>query len=121
MLIRNIDKIEMLPMAMEGASGIDMAIMVGRDDAAPNFSMRQFKVVPGGHSPLHSHDYEHEVFVLDGSGEVLLEGEYRQITKGDVVFIPAEEEHQFRAGDDGLRFLCFVPVERNCGGCTPAS
>jgi len=58
---------------------------------------------------------------MSGSGEVLLEGEYRPIRAGDIVYVPADEEHQFRAGPDGLHFLCLVPVTRNCGDPTPGS
>ena len=121
MLIRNINEVDESPVSMDGASGVRMALMVGRGDGAPHFALRSFRVEPDGHSPRHSHDYEHEVFVVDGGGEVLLEGEYRPLRPGDVVFVPADEEHQFRAGPQGLRFLCLVPVERNCGGSTPGS
>lgn len=120
-LIRNIDEVDDAPVSMAGAERVRMALMVGREDGAPNFSLRSFRVEPGGHSPRHAHDYEHEVFVVAGGGEVLLEGEYRPIKAGDVVFVPADEEHQFRAGDGGLRFLCLVPVTRNCGETTPGS
>jgi len=120
-LIRNVDTTPTAPIDMPGSDKVEMAMMVGRDDGAPNFSLRQFKVAPGGHSPRHSHDYEHEVVVIGGSGEVLLEGEYRPIGPGDVVFVPPDQEHQFRAGDEGLRFLCLVPVTRNCGEATPGS
>ena len=121
MHIRNIDTAEYSPVDMEGASGIRMSMMVGASDGAPNFALRSFRVEPGGHSPRHSHDYEHEVVVVGGEGEVLLGGEYRPIKVNDVVFVPADEEHQFRAGDNGLRFLCLVPVTRNCGAPTPGS
>jgi quercetin dioxygenase-like cupin family protein len=120
-LIRNIDRVSDEPVRMDGASGVRMSVMVGQADAAPNFSLRSFSVEPGGHSPRHSHDYEHEVFVVDGGGEVLLEGEYRPIGRGDVVYVPADQEHQFRAGGEGLRFLCVVPRNRNCGAPTPGS
>ncbi len=120
-LIRNIDQTPMSPAAMPGVEGVTMAIMVGREDGAPNFALRQFKVTPGGHSPRHSHDYEHEVFIVAGGGTVLLEGRENPIRAGDVVYVPADEEHQFRAGEQGLRFLCLVPVSRNCGDPTPGS
>ena len=106
---------------MDGCKDVTMAVMVGREDGAPHFALRSFRVAAGGHSPRHQHDYEHEVFIVDGGGEVLLDGSYRSIQKGDVVYVPADEEHQFRAGSEGLRFLCLVPVERNCGGPTPGS
>lgn len=121
MLIRNIDETPLTPAAMPGVQGVTMAVMVGREHGAPNFSLRQFKVEAGGHSPRHSHDYEHEVFVVGGGGTVLLEGRENPIRSGDVVYVPADQEHQFRAGPEGLRFLCLVPVSRNCGDPTPGS
>lgn len=121
MLIRNINEVDARPVAMEGASGVRMAVMVGRSDGAPNFALRSFQVEAGGHSPRHSHDYEHEVYIVDGGGTVLLEGAERPIRSGDVVYVPAEEEHQFRAGPEGMRFLCLVPVNRNCGEPTPGA
>ncbi|MEM8835716.1 MAG: cupin domain-containing protein [Planctomycetota bacterium] len=120
-LIRNIDEVAEQTPDMAGVEGVTFAVMVGRQDGAPNFALRSFRVEAGGHSPRHSHDYEHEVYIVDGGGEVLLEGAYRPIKRGDVVFVPADEEHQFRAGDSGMRFLCLVPVDRNCGEPTPGS
>lgn len=122
MVIRNVDDVELGPLAMPGAQGASMAVMVGREDGAPTFALRQISVEAGGHTPQHSHDYEHEVVVLGGGGTVLLGGERRPIRQGDVIFVPAEEEHQFVADDEaGLRFLCLVPVTRNCGETTPGS
>ena len=121
MLIRNIHTTPTKPVAMDGVKGVKMALMVGRTDGAPNFALRSFEVEPGGHSPRHQHDYEHEVYVVKGAGEVLLEGAYRPIREGDVIYVPADHEHQFRAGTDGMRFLCLVPMSRNCGDATPGS
>lgn len=128
MLVRNIDETPMKPVQMEGVKGASMAIMVGREDGAPNFALRQFKVEPGGNTPRHSHDYEHEVFIVGGAGTVMIAGEERALKAGDVVYVPAGTEHQFRAApapaegqDYALRFLCLVPVTRNCGEATPGS
>lgn len=121
MLIRNIHEVDAKPVQMDGVKGVQMAVMVGREHGAPNFALRSFKVEPGGHSPRHAHDYEHEVFIVEGGGEVLLEGAFRPIRQGDVVYVPADQEHQFRAGSTGMRFLCLVPVSRNCGDPTPGS
>jgi len=121
-VIRNIHETPRTPVQMEGVKGASMAVMVGREDGVPNFALRSFEVDPGGHTPKHSHDYEHEVYVVSGAGTVLLEGDERPIKTGDVIYVPADEEHQFKVvGDDPLRFLCLVPVERNCGDPTPGS
>jgi len=122
MVLRNVDQVEFAPVRMQGADRVTMAMMVGREDGAPNFSMRQFRVEPGGHTPRHAHDYEHEVLVLAGAGTALLQGQDRPIGAGDVLYVPADSEHQFRA-DQGqeLRFICLVPASRNCGDPTPGS
>jgi quercetin dioxygenase-like cupin family protein len=122
-LIRNIRDAARTRVEMAGVSGVTMAVMLGREHGAPHFALRQFVVEPGGHSPRHSHDYEHEVYVVEGSGTVLLNGKENEIKAGDVVYVPADHEHQFRARDDGagLTFLCLVPVTRNCGDPTPGS
>lgn len=124
-LIRNIDEVHLNEVQMEGVQGARMALMLGREHGAPHFALRQFRVDNGGHTPRHSHDYEHEVFVISGVGTILLNGEEHPIRAGDTILVPADHEHQFcatgTAPGDELRFLCLVPVERNCGGETPGS
>jgi len=120
-LIRNLADATTKPVEMNGVSGVKMAVMVGREHGAPNFALRQFVVEPGGHSPRHSHDYEHEVFIVAGGGTVLLDGAERPIRAGDVIYVPADHEHQFKAANGGMTFLCLIPVTRNCGDPTPGS
>lgn len=116
-------------MDMPGAAGVTMRLMVGRDDGAPTFAMRIFEVQPGGHTPQHSHNYEHEVMILEGQGQVLgglHGGTIRPVKAGDVVFVPPNETHQFRNPGTGvLRFVCLVPTRFDCGrgqcAATPGS
>jgi len=61
---------------------------------------------------MHALDYEHEVYVLDGVGEVRDEKQSIPIKQGSVVFIPPNKVHQFRnVGNDDLVFLCFIPAK----------
>lgn len=124
MLIRNLDSTPLKPVQMDGVQGASMAIMVGRADGAPNFALRQFKVEPGGHTPRHAHDYEHEVLILSGRGTITLRDTDHPLRPGDVLYVPANETHQFRSApdqNDGLRFVCLVPMSRDCGDPTPGS
>jgi quercetin dioxygenase-like cupin family protein len=95
---------------MEGASGCRIRCLIGPDDGAPSFTMRQFEVAPGGNTPRHAHAYEHEVFILEGEGTVLdSRGEHR-LQAGMAVFIAPDEIHQFRnTGSRPLKFLCLIP------------
>ena len=116
MLIRRAERVAGAPVAMDGADGVTMRMMVGRDDGAPNFAMRHFTVAPGGHTPRHSHNYEHEVVILRGAGTAENEGELHDIAPGDVLFVEPNRVHQFRnTGDEPLEFLCLVPVSFDCG------
>jgi len=107
---RPYEEIPAAEVEMEGAKGCRVRQLVNRDDGAPNFAMRQFEVAPGGHTPRHSHPYEHEVFVLEGSGVVLEGGVEHPLRAGDVVYVHPDEVHQFRnTGAAPLKFLCVVP------------
>lgn len=94
----------------EGASKLKVRWLITKDLGAENFAMRLFEMEPGGYSPLHSHPWEHEVFILEGEGVVVgAEGE-KKLTAGCVVFVPSGERHQFRnSGEKTLKFLCLVP------------
>ena len=81
-----------------------------RQSVTPTFAMREFEVAPGGYTPRHSHDYEHEVFVLEGDGVVFEGNEQHKFKAGDVIFVEPNEVHQFRnAGQSPMRFLCLIP------------
>jgi quercetin dioxygenase-like cupin family protein len=96
---------------VEGAKGVAIRVLISKDDGAPTFAMRMFEVQPGGHTPLHRHPHEHEVFVLQGTGIVVHEGQDHAIAPEDVVFVPGGNEHCFKnTGNATLRFLCLVPL-----------
>ena len=84
--------------------------LITKDDGAKNFEMRFFDVALGGHTPRHSHNWEHEVFVLEGEGIVFCEKFEKKIEPGYVVFVPPNAEHSFRnTGTSELRILCLIP------------
>ncbi len=90
--------------------GVTIRWVVGKDDGAPNFAMRVIEVQPGHNTPYHTHDFEHEVYVLSGEGVVRgLNGD-TPIAPGTVAYIPPNEEHGFfNQGDTVLRFICVIP------------
>ena len=98
------------PVEMPGATGCTVRWLVGQNEGAPNFAMRRFEVAPGGFTPKHQHPYEHEVFVLEGTG-VVLEGDAEHpLGPGEVIYVAPNELHQFKnTGATPLKFLCMVP------------
>ena len=110
MNVQHYESVPQQPVDMEGASGCQVRWLVSEAGGAPNFAMRQFEVAPGGYTPRHRHPYEHEVFVLEGQGEVYEGDAPHTIQQGDVILVTPDEVHQFRnTGDVPLKFLCLVP------------
>lgn len=95
---------------MDGVKDTTIRWMLTKDDGTPNFAMRMFTMGPGGHTPYHQHDWEHEVFIVEGTGFLVTEDGEEPMRAGDVIFMPANKMHQFRNGQEGkMRFLCLVP------------
>jgi quercetin dioxygenase-like cupin family protein len=95
--------------SMEGAAGVRIQVLLAEVDGAPSFTMRRFQVEPGGQTPRHAHSHEHEVIVDIGSGTLWTADGTHRLEAGMVVLVGPDEEHQFRAGPEGLSFFCIVP------------
>jgi quercetin dioxygenase-like cupin family protein len=81
-------------------------------DGAPVYSLRMIEVGSGGHTPLHAHPFEHENFIVEGEGRVWIDGEWKPLKPGDVVFVPGGMEHSYEnTGQTTFKFLCGIPVK----------
>ena len=85
MKIASLKQIVAEKVEMDGAKNCQVQLAVSPRDGAPNFAMRVFEIAPGGHTPLHHHPYEHEIYVMEGLGTVWREGKEVPIRPGDVL------------------------------------
>lgn len=71
-------------------------------------SLAEATLAPGQATQRHYHRASEEIyFVLDGEGEMELDGERRRVDVGDAIAIPPGAWHELRAGGDRpLRILC---------------
>ena len=112
MKVEKSSNISMNPVEMDGAKDVGIRWLISKEDGAPNFAMRMFELKPGGHTPLHTHPQEHEVFVLEGRGTFIFEDQEHQLGAEYVVFVPPNREHRFmNTGDSVLRMLCIIPID----------
>jgi quercetin dioxygenase-like cupin family protein len=96
----------------EGVKNTKVRWLISKKDEARNFAMRLFEMKPGGNSPMHQHDWEHEVFILEGTGFLKNQTMEEPLKSGDVVFIKPMEWHQFiNRGSTTLKFLCLIPYK----------
>ena len=109
MIARHYTEVE--PEKVTEAEGVSIRVVIGAKEQAPNFVMRVFDVEPGASSPHHSHDWEHEVFILSGKGTAYGGDKEVSLSPGYTVYIPPMEEHHFvNTGDEILRFICLIPL-----------
>ncbi len=110
MKIKHYSEVESRAFESDAVKGVRGRVMIGAADGAENFCMRIFEVSENGYTPRHAHDWEHEILIHSGKGEVLCDGAWQAVAPGCAVFIPGNEEHQIRnAGSDPLVFACLIP------------
>ncbi len=113
MKVHNFTAVEAQEATEPGASGVKVRWLITKDMGAPNFAMRLFEVEDGGSSPLHTHPWEHEVFVLEGNGLLVTVQGDKDFGAGDVIYVAPNEKHQFKNNSSKpLKFLCMVPHKR---------
>lgn len=94
-----------------GAVRVFKSAILGSGEGSEEIAMRRFKILPGGNTPLHRHEWPHLVLVEKGEGVALSESDGKfKIGEGDAVFISAGEEHQFlNPFSEEIEFVCVVP------------
>jgi quercetin dioxygenase-like cupin family protein len=114
MKIIAIDQVEKKQVQMDGAAGAWKQLPLGSTDGTPVYSFRVFTVEPGGHTPYHSHPYEHMNFIIEGQGVLINEaGEEKSLKAGDFALVNPNEKHQYRniSKNEVFRMICGVPKE----------
>ena len=101
MLVRNYKEV---PVVNTG-HGAEKRVVIGPKEGAPNFVMRVIDMPPGA-SYYHSHDWEHEVFVLSGEASLVGENGETRLKPNDVIYIAPFEKHGLaNDGDKAFRFI----------------
>lgn len=70
--------------------------MVTKSDGAQAFSAGVTSFQPGVDVPLHSHNVEEMVIILEGAGECELDGKVMAVKTWDTTYVPAGVVHCFR-------------------------
>ena len=70
-------------------------------------SLAEASLAPRSTTRRHYHARSEEIYlVVEGGGELEVDGEVRAVGAGDAILIPPGSRHQLRAGDEGVRILC---------------
>jgi quercetin dioxygenase-like cupin family protein len=111
-MMRVVKTTEVAPKPMEayGTEGVTLREVFTAETGAPTFALRHFEVAVGCAAHSHFHPWEHEVYILEGEGEIVGEAGAVPFRAGDSCYTAPNELHQFRnTGTTPLRFLCVIP------------
>lgn len=114
MKIVSLDKVEKIRPQMEGAKDVLKQLPIGSADDTPSFSLRVFTIEPGGHTPFHTHPFEHLNYLISGSGVIVDEsGGETPVRAGDFALVLPDEKHQYKNGSEteDMIMICGVPKE----------
>ncbi len=86
-------------------------VLISEKEGAANFRLRHLEIEPGGHTPWHSHDWEHENYFLKGKG-VLVTGDKEVEVEPDMFsYVAPGEKHQYKNPyDEPFEMLCLIPI-----------
>jgi mannose-6-phosphate isomerase-like protein (cupin superfamily) len=80
-----------------------------KDDVATRYSLAHAKVKPGETTCAHRLKSSEVYYILDGEGEMYVDGEKEKVSAGQVVYIPPSSVQRIKnTGTSDLAFLCIV-------------
>lgn len=96
------------------------AQLISADDNPPTCTLTYSVVEPGNTGTPHIHPWEHEVYILEGSGVLVCDGKDYPVKEGDGVFIPENVAHGILVDktSGNMRLLTVSPltaVQRTVG------
>ncbi|MEQ1948409.1 MAG: cupin domain-containing protein [Bryobacteraceae bacterium] len=87
--------IDSIPKFQRG-DGVITTLLVGVERAPDTvFTSGLTSFPPGRSAPMHSHNCGEQVTLMEGEGEVEVDGQRTRLKKYDTTYIPAEKSHRF--------------------------
>lgn len=88
--------------------------LVKRDDGPPTCTMSYSEILPNETSSHHSHVWEHEVFIIEGTGTLFCDGKTYPVKAGDGLFIPPNSDHYTlnNGGQGKIKRIEVNPIDR---------
>ncbi len=101
-------KLNDLPIVKRG-DGVETTLLVGSDRCgAVKFTSGLTRFPAGKKAPVHHHNCDEQVTLLEGVAEVEIDGERTRLQRYDTTYIPAGKPHRFINVGDGPMLILWV-------------
>ncbi len=100
-------KVRDVPKLDRGGSVVTTPLITKESAGGENLITSGISTYPvGGGAPMHSHNCDEQVTILEGDAEVVVEGKATRLEQYDTTYIRPNRSHLFRnIGDTPLRIL----------------
>lgn len=111
-MVGNINQLESKVINSPEAKDASIQVLVSPNEGWDSHVMRVLEVKQEGHTPKHSHPWPHINYIIEGEGELMIDGKIHQVNAGSYAYVPSDTLHQFRnVGKSVFKFICIVPKE----------
>ncbi len=87
-------KIDSLPV-IERGNGVRTTPLVTKDTGAKHITTGLTRFPTGAKVPLHSHNCDEQVTILEGEAEAEIDGQRHSLRPFDTTLVPADKPHRF--------------------------
>ena len=96
----------------KGFAGMTARFVLSKDDGCPRYAMRLMEFEPGGHTSMHAHPEEHELYFLEGKPAIVdSSGKETRLDAGDFLYVLPNEPHQIKnVGSTKMKAICTIPM-----------
>jgi mannose-6-phosphate isomerase-like protein (cupin superfamily) len=96
-----------------GGGIVTVPLVTSASVERPRFATGMSVYPPGTGAPLHVHNCDEQVTLLEGEAEVEIDGVVTPLSRYDTTYIPEGREHAFRnRGDGPMRILWIYSSSR---------
>jgi quercetin dioxygenase-like cupin family protein len=95
-------------------SGVIRQVLIGDHGETANFHLRYFEIGPGGYSSFETHNHEHVVIGVRGTGKAKVGRRTKNVKFLDVLYINPDTPHRlYNPFEEPFGFFCIVNAERD--------
>jgi mannose-6-phosphate isomerase-like protein (cupin superfamily) len=77
-----------------------------QNSSSQNLSIQISTIPAGSEQPVHAHEPEQCYYIIKGTGLMIIEGDTREVTSGDAIYIPSNKKHGIKnLGNTDLEYL----------------
>lgn len=112
MIVGNINNLQGKKVESSEVKNTLMKVLISPKEGWNGYVMRVVEVEEGGYTPKHQHPWIHINYVIEGVGEIFIDGVANKVSAGSFAQVPKDVIHQYKnTGKEVFKFICIVPEE----------